>query len=264
MLKATTHASRRRLSLLVGLSTTAAIAIACAGATGSSRRAAVSLSLARAATGRGTASLSSPVISGNGDVLDLQHGNLTLGDVRLDREDGRSHGDSESDGRHDDDAVFHNGPVTVALPLDGGVVSPFTRRSERRRSVRLRRLPGALSQDASGNDIGRAHRAGATLGRRQSLARRRARAAAIPGCRPERSAGARDVPRRCRSNAAGLGRCEPRWSSGSRGSVPRWTPASGNQLIAREARPPAGAWNLASRRCVSSLSITPLLFSSGG
>lgn len=127
MLEATTRASRRRLSLLVGLSTTATIAIACADATGSSRSAAVSLSLAARVDRSGTASLSSPVISGNGHVLDLQHGDLTLGDVRLDREDGRSHGDSDSDGRHDDDAVFHNGPVTIALPLDGGVVSPFTR-----------------------------------------------------------------------------------------------------------------------------------------
>jgi len=65
-------------------------------------------------------------ISGNGHVLDVQFADLTIGDVRLDRRDGRGDEDSDTDGRHTSDGVFRSGPVTIALPLNGGTLTPFT------------------------------------------------------------------------------------------------------------------------------------------
>ena len=65
------------------------------------------------------------IIAGNGHTLDLQHADLAVRDARLDRVDGRDGEDSDSDGRHSDDAVIHTGPLTLAIPLDGTVTSPI-------------------------------------------------------------------------------------------------------------------------------------------
>ena len=65
-------------------------------------------------------------ISGNGHVLDVQSADLTVSDIRLDLRDGGNDEESDSDGRHSNDGIFRSGPVTIALPLDGGVLTPFT------------------------------------------------------------------------------------------------------------------------------------------
>lgn len=119
-----------RLLMAVG---SAVVVASCSDATGIEKRSRVSVSIAGAradavagTTSAGTASsLVLPVISGNGHVLDVRIAELTLGDVRLDRRDGHNDEDSDSDGRHRSDAVFHDGPMTIEVPLDGGVVTPF-------------------------------------------------------------------------------------------------------------------------------------------
>lgn len=121
--------ARARFAMAVGA---ALVVASCSDATGVERRSRVTLSVAgapaTAATGTTGTSVSPaglPIISGNGHVLDLRDATLTLGDVRLDRQDGRNDDDSDSDGRHRNDGVFHSGPTTVDIPLNGGVVTPL-------------------------------------------------------------------------------------------------------------------------------------------
>ena len=85
-----------------------------------------STSLSGAASGTTTTVTPLRRISGNGHVLDVQSADLTVRDIRLDLRDGGGDEESDSDGRHSNDGVFRSGPVTIALPLDGGVLTPFT------------------------------------------------------------------------------------------------------------------------------------------
>lgn len=95
----------------------------------STPRSSASASTTTAGTSTGTTTVT-PLrrISGNGHVLAVQSADLTVSDIRLDLRDGGGDqdSDSDSDGRHTNDGVFRSGPVTVALPLDGGILTPFT------------------------------------------------------------------------------------------------------------------------------------------
>lgn len=122
---------------------------ACGESLGLARREPVSLSIATVppSDASGNALAATPaaldIVAGNGHVLDLQHADLTLEDVRLGRQhddndrdtdsdegdsDGESDSDSDSDNDNDDDhPAFNTGPLTIELPLGGGVITPITR-----------------------------------------------------------------------------------------------------------------------------------------
>lgn len=123
---------------------------ACAESLGLTQRESVSLSIATMppSAAEGSAVAASPatldIVAGNGHVLDLQNADLTLEDVRLERHDddndrdtdsdeGDSDGDGDSDSDSDntddtdDSPTLNTGPVTIALPLGGGVITPITR-----------------------------------------------------------------------------------------------------------------------------------------
>lgn len=130
----------RTLGLVAG----ASALVSCSDATGLFERSPVTLSLSARQTASaslsdasGTSRNLSPigassdlVVTANGHTLNLQAADLTLRDLRLARHDGSDEdgedSDSDSDGRHSNDGVFRTGPMTIALPLDGAVVTPLT------------------------------------------------------------------------------------------------------------------------------------------
>ena len=75
------------------------------------------------------------VITGGGHTVDLESADVVFGQVRFERlttdgdddadTDEDTDADSDSDSDHDE-AVFKAGAVTVSLPLDSGVITPFT------------------------------------------------------------------------------------------------------------------------------------------
>lgn len=79
-------------------------------------------------------SLLSPVlaaipITGGGRTVDIQKVDVMFDQVKLERV--KTGDDRDSDATEDDsdlrnEEVFRSGPVTLTLPLDGGVVSPFS------------------------------------------------------------------------------------------------------------------------------------------
>lgn len=99
-----------------------AAAVACSDSTGPDGRAPLSLSLA---VGTSTAAVPG-TITGDGHTLTLLDADLTIRDLRLERDNGRDDGDSDSDGPRSDDALFRTGPLTLALPLDGRLVTSLT------------------------------------------------------------------------------------------------------------------------------------------
>lgn len=128
----------RQLSPFVLAATVVAVGsglTACRDVAGLQERSRVSLSVATprssssaSTTTSGPTTTVTPLrrISGNGHVLAVQFADLTVSDIRLDLRDGGDDEESDSDGRHSNDGVFRSGPVTIALPLDGGVLTPFT------------------------------------------------------------------------------------------------------------------------------------------
>ena len=83
-------------------------------------------------------------ITGGGHTIDVQSIDVTFDQVKLERVDGVDQADSDSDSERDSDSenqadsdsendadsdsdeVFRTGATTVALPLDGTTVTPFT------------------------------------------------------------------------------------------------------------------------------------------
>lgn len=125
-----------------GLFAALALAIACSDVSGLGGREPVALTLAMPSTSAAPG-LSLRIVAGNGHTLDLQNADLGFRDMRLDGENVDGDGDSDSeagdsdadagdsddieeDSENDadsDDASFRTGPVTIALPLDGGAVT---------------------------------------------------------------------------------------------------------------------------------------------
>lgn len=70
------------------------------------------------------------VVTGGGHTLDLQSADVVFSEVTFEGRDVESNdnddSDVDSDSDHDGNAKFRAGAVTLALPLEGGVVTPFT------------------------------------------------------------------------------------------------------------------------------------------
>lgn len=121
---------RLGLLLVAGVAATG-----CNDLVGARDSATVSLSFAAPpATASATGSLSAAVIpiTGGGHTLDIQKVDVIFSELVLERAeddfDGDSDGDSDSDSDSDGPANehFRSGPVTVNLPLEGGVITPFS------------------------------------------------------------------------------------------------------------------------------------------
>ena len=126
----------------VGLLAALALAVACSDVSGLGRREPVTLSVAMPSASAAPG-LTLQIVAGNGHTLDLQNADIGFRDLRLDGENVEGDGDSDSeagdsdadvgdteeteeDSENDadsDDANFRTGPVTVALPLNGGAVT---------------------------------------------------------------------------------------------------------------------------------------------
>ena len=122
------------LRAAAGLLAALALAAACNDFSGLGGREPVTLSIAMPSTSAAPG-LTLQIIAGNGHTLDLQNADIGFRDIRLDGENVDGDGDSDSEaGDSDeldadsdseadsDDAPFRTGPVTVALPLNGGAV----------------------------------------------------------------------------------------------------------------------------------------------
>lgn len=127
----------RALALgLVGLTISGTVLAACSDVLsgGGSRPAVVSLAIARNGT---LASASADpsvtaqlVITGDGHTIDLQSADVVFSEVTFERQ-GVDAGDdddsdSDSDSDHAGNEKFRAGATTVALPLEGGTITPFT------------------------------------------------------------------------------------------------------------------------------------------
>ena len=70
------------------------------------------------------------VVTGGGHTLDLQSADVVFSEVTFEGRDVDSGDDDDSDADSDSDnsgnSKFRSGAVTLALPLEGGVVTPFT------------------------------------------------------------------------------------------------------------------------------------------
>ena len=70
------------------------------------------------------------VVSGGGHTLDLQSADVVFSEVTFEGRDvdtaDDDDSDSDSDSDHDGNSKFRSGAITLALPLEGGVVTPFT------------------------------------------------------------------------------------------------------------------------------------------
>jgi hypothetical protein len=131
----------RLTRVAAGLSTAALVAItlgtaACTDLLGGgnetatiSFRALTATRLALASADAPTAALVVPVTAG-GHTVDVQQVDLLVEKVKLERVhvDGEEDSDSENeaDSDSDNDETFRDGPVTIALPISGGLVSPFS------------------------------------------------------------------------------------------------------------------------------------------
>ncbi len=127
-----------RIGWALGSIATLALAVACNEITGASQDGRVTLSIAVPRTGANLvsdgasatgATSADVIIASNGHVLDLRDADLTVADVRLERREagGDEDSDSDSDGRRGDgDEIFHSGPETFELPLDGDVLTLFS------------------------------------------------------------------------------------------------------------------------------------------
>lgn len=118
------HQTPRVLAALAIIVTT----LACADAAAPKNQS-VSISMATgvaAATASATQSLTAaPPIAGNGHTLGLTAIDLTIGDLRLERTGHQ--GAEEEEGVGADDMLFAGGSTTIALPVNGGVVTLSTR-----------------------------------------------------------------------------------------------------------------------------------------
>ena len=75
------------------------------------------------------ASLAMIPVTGGGHTVDVQKVDVLFDQVKLERVhtgDERDSDANEEDSDLRNEEVFRSGPVTIALPLDGGSVSPFT------------------------------------------------------------------------------------------------------------------------------------------
>ena len=134
-MRAVTFASRaRRIALgTAGLVSGGLVAAACSDALGigGERDASISFGIAQNGT---LASLSGPmaqlVISNDGHTIDLQSADVVFSEVTFERADvdpaDDDDSDSDSDSEHAGNSKFRAGAVTLPLPLEGGVVTPFT------------------------------------------------------------------------------------------------------------------------------------------
>ena len=108
-------------------------AAGCESILGSRDGAPVSLSFTTPRAGT-SASLSAALIpiTGGGHTLDVQQIEVGFSEVVLERAEGGFGGDSDGDSDSDSDSDgagnehFRSGPVTVNLPLEGGVITPIT------------------------------------------------------------------------------------------------------------------------------------------
>lgn len=70
------------------------------------------------------------VVTGGGHTLDLQSADVVFSEVTFEGRDvdtaDDDDSDSDSDSDHDGNSKFRSGAITLALPLEGGVVTPFT------------------------------------------------------------------------------------------------------------------------------------------
>jgi hypothetical protein len=107
-------------------------ATACSMLTGDNGPGSATLSFHAAGTAGAAATLNSsaaPITDGT-HTLDLQSVDLTVSEVTFERVDGQasddddSETDSDSEGSHN--ARLEFGATTIALPLDGGMISPFS------------------------------------------------------------------------------------------------------------------------------------------
>lgn len=132
---------KRTVAAVAGIVGTAGLAAACGDLTGTGRDTrAATLSfhagtLASMQSNDGVAvstdGSGAIVVTGtNGRVVDVQSVDLVLSEVTFEgrgvdaNDDDDSDADSDSD--HNGNATFRSGPTTVALPLEGGVITPFS------------------------------------------------------------------------------------------------------------------------------------------
>jgi hypothetical protein len=143
------HSSRRVRSFLIqsiGASLLiGGVLLACSETTGTRGNGQASLSFAIASQGSTSANLASIIVPGTGPVVDLTSADVVFDDIKfegshvrgvddddedtdLDDEDTDLNDDNDSDSDSDanDNVTFRAGSATVALPLQGGVITPFT------------------------------------------------------------------------------------------------------------------------------------------
>lgn len=108
-------------------------ATGCESVLGARDGAPVSLSFTTAQTSAaGSLSPALALITGGGHTLDVQQIEVGFSEVVLERAEGGFGGDSDGDSDSDSDSDgagnehFRSGPVTVNLPLEGGVITPIT------------------------------------------------------------------------------------------------------------------------------------------
>jgi len=130
-----THHVRRALRVsalgLIGITVVGAVACSDVNGPGSGPATTVSFrsSMQPSLSTASEAAFSMIPITGGGHTVDIQKVDIMFDEVKLERV--HSGDERDSDANEDDsdlrnEEVFRTGPVTVALPLTGGIVSPFT------------------------------------------------------------------------------------------------------------------------------------------
>lgn len=111
----------------------ALVGLACADAlsTRDAREASISFGVTQEGALVGSANtVAAIVITGNGNSVDLQSADVVFSEVTFEGENvdpaDDDDSDSDSDSDHEGNTRFRSGAVTVALPLEGGVITPFT------------------------------------------------------------------------------------------------------------------------------------------
>jgi hypothetical protein len=122
----------------IGLALAGLAAVACSDALsrGDTREASISFGVVQggALLTASAANLADIVITDDENTIDLTSADVVFGrikfkgvDAPVDDTDGDdADSDSDSDDNRDGNAVFHAGAATVALPLEGGTITPFT------------------------------------------------------------------------------------------------------------------------------------------
>lgn len=135
-MKAQFPSKARALGGGVATAAVALVGLACADVLASnrdSRDASVSFGVTQEGALVGSANnVAAIVITGNGNSVDLQSADVVFSEVTFEGDDVEPNDNDDSDFDSDSDregnARFRSGAVTVALPLQGGVITPFTGR----------------------------------------------------------------------------------------------------------------------------------------